>query len=59
MPTARREFGPAQEKEIVRRHLAGRELVSDLADEQQAQPGQIHAELMEENVQAKKATGEP
>ncbi len=99
----RRSFTPPQKAEIVRRHLAGKELVSNLANEFQVQPSQIHgwvklvldqaeaafqrqlgnrradeakdrriaqleeklvqkneviAELMEENVRAKKASGE-
>lgn len=99
----RRSFTPSQKAEVVRRHLAGKEAVSDLADELGVQPSQIHlwvkqvldqaesafarsagkgraedakerrieqlqaklvdkneviAELMEENVRAKKAIGE-
>ena len=98
----RRHFTPQQKAEIVRRHLVGKEAVSDLASEFQVQPSQIHgwvkrildqaeaafqrqpgkrraeeakerritqleaklaqkneviAELMEENVRAKKASG--
>ena len=99
----RRRFTPQQKAEIVRRHLAGKEAVSALAEEFGVQPSQIHgwvnqvlaqaeaafqrtagagrgerrkaeriaqleaklvqkneviAELMEENVRAKKASGE-
>jgi transposase-like protein len=99
----RRHFTPQQKAEVVRRHLVGKEAVSDLASEFQIQPSQIHgwvklvldqaeaafqrqpgnrrggeakdrriaqleeklaqkneviAELMEENVRAKKANGE-
>ncbi len=99
----RRHFTPQQKAEIVRRHVVGREAVSELASEFQVQPSQIHgwvklvldqaeaafqrqpgnrrgdetkerrivqleaklaqkneviAELMEENVRTKKATGE-
>jgi transposase len=99
----RRHFTPSQKAEIVRRHLAGKEAVSALAEEFRIQPSQIHqwvkqvldqaetafqrqpvprraeeardrqitrlqeklvqkneviAELMEENVRAKKANGE-
>ena len=99
----RRDFTPQQKAEVVRRHLAGKEAVSDLAEELGIQPSQIHgwvklvldqaekvfqrqpvsrrveeareqriaqleeklvqkneviAELMEENVRAKKANGE-
>ena len=38
----RRHFGAAQKAEIVRRHLSGKEPVSNLADEFQVQPTQIH-----------------
>ena len=100
---SRRHFTPQQKAEVVRRHLVGKEAVSDLANEFQIQPSQIHgwvkvvldqaeaafqrqpgnrrgdgakerriahleaklaqkneviAELMEENVRAKKANGE-
>jgi transposase-like protein len=34
---------PEQKAEIVRRHLAGKEQVSNLADEFHLQPTQIHA----------------
>ena len=99
----RRHFTPQQKAQIVRRHLAGKEAVSALAEELGVQPSQIHgwvnqvlaqaevafqrkggagrqergkdvkiarleaklvqkneviAELMEENVRAKKANGE-
>lgn len=100
---SRRHFTPQQKVEIVRRHVVGKEAVSDLASQFQVQPSQIHgwvklvldqaeaafqrqpgnrrgdeakdrrithleaklaqkneviAELMEENVRAKKANGE-
>ena len=100
---SRRRFGAEKKAQIVRRHLADRVAVSDLADEYGLQPSQIHtwvkqvldqaektferssgprrnevakdakiaqleeklttkneviAELMEENVKAKKANGE-
>lgn len=38
----RRHFTPAQKAEIVRRHLSGKEPVSNLADEFGLQPTQIH-----------------
>jgi transposase-like protein len=38
----RRTFSAQQKAEIVRRHLAGKEAVSDLATEFQIQPSQIH-----------------
>jgi transposase-like protein len=103
MSSKRRHFSAEQKAQVVRRHLAGKEAVSNLADELQIQPSLIHlwvkqvleqaerafdkapgrravaeasarriehletklvqkneviAELMEENVRAKKATGE-
>ena len=103
MSRRRRQFTGEQKAQIVRRHLTGKEAVSDLADEVQVQPSLIHlwvkqvldqaehaferssgsrrtehvkdrrieqletkltqkneviAELMEENVRAKKANGE-
>jgi transposase-like protein len=103
MSSKRRHFSAEQKAQVVRRHLAGKEAVSNLADEFQIQPSLIHlwvkqvleqaerafdkapgkralaeasarrieqlqnklvqkneviAELMEENVRAKKATGE-
>jgi len=105
MSRTRRRFTAAVKAQIVRRHLAGKEPVSKLAEEFGVQPSQIHgwvnvvlaqaekafehapgngrseqatlatkveqlqakivqkneviAELMEENVKAKKAAGEP
>ncbi len=104
MSRQRRHFSAEQKAQIVRRHLVGKEPVSDLAEEFGVQPSQIHAwvnqvlaqaegafrrstggrrleeakerriaqleqkivqkneviaELMEENVRAKKANGEP
>jgi len=38
----RRSFTVAQKVAVVRRHLAGREKVSDLADELHVQPGLIY-----------------
>jgi transposase-like protein len=43
MSRPRRHFSAPQKAEIVRRHLAGKEPVSNLADEFQLQPTQIHA----------------
>jgi len=101
--SSRRHFTPQQKAEIIRRHVVGKEAVSDLASEFEVQPSQIHgwvklvldqaeaafrrqpgkrradeakerriaqleeklvqkneviAELLEENVRAKKANGE-
>ena len=38
----RRRFGADKKAQIVRRHLAGKVAVSDLADECGVQPSQIH-----------------
>ena len=38
----RRRFSPEQKAAIVRRHLAGKEPVFDLAEEVSVQPSQIH-----------------
>jgi len=43
MSRTRRHFSAPQKAEIVRRHLSGKEPVSDLADEFHLQPTQIHA----------------
>jgi transposase len=40
--TTRRIFNPQQKAQIVRRHLVGKEIVSNLATEFQVQPSQIH-----------------
>jgi transposase len=42
MSKSRRHFSPEQKAQIVRRHVAGKEPVSDLADEFHVQPTQIH-----------------
>jgi transposase-like protein len=42
MSRTRRFLTPEQKAEIVRRHMAGREPVSDLADELGVQPSMIH-----------------
>jgi len=42
MTRRRRHFTAAQKAEIVRRHVAGKEPVSKLAEEHQLQPSQIH-----------------
>jgi transposase len=42
MNQSRRHFTAEQKAEIVRRHLAGKEPVSNLADEFGLQPSQIH-----------------
>lgn len=42
MSQTRRRFSPDQKAQIVRRHLSGREPISNLADEFGLQPSQIH-----------------
>ena len=42
MTKSRRHFSPPQKAEVVRRHLLGKEPVSNLADELDVQPTQIH-----------------
>lgn len=42
MSTTRRHFTAEQKAQIVRRHLAGKEPISALADELAVQPSQIH-----------------
>lgn len=43
MSQTRRHFTPEKKAAIVRRHLAGKEQVSDLADEFRLQPSQSEA----------------
>lgn len=42
MGQKRRSFTAEQKADVVRRHLKGKEAVSDLADELNIQPSQIH-----------------
>ena len=42
MIQTRRHFTPDQKAQIVRRHLSGKEPISNLADEFGLQPSQIH-----------------
>jgi transposase len=55
MSTTRRHFDVTQKAQIVRRHLAGKEPVSKLADEVGLQPSQIHGWIHQVLVQAEKA----
>ena len=55
MSRTRRRFTPEQKAQIVRRHLAGREAVSALAEEFGLQPSQIHAWVHQVLAQADKA----
>ncbi len=51
----RRRFGVEKKAQIVRRHLAGKVPVSDLADEFGVQPSQIHTWVKQVLDQAEKA----
>ena len=51
----RRHFSAEQKASIVRRHLSGKEPVSDLADELGVQPSQIHLWVKQLLDQAEKA----
>jgi len=51
----RRTFTPPQKAQVVRRHLAGKEAVSDLADELGVQPSQIHLWVKQLLDQAERA----
>jgi transposase-like protein len=55
MSKSRRHFSPEQKAEIVRRHVAGKEPVSDLAEELHVQPSQIHTwikQVLDHSAQA-------
>lgn len=51
----RRHFTPEQKAEIVRRHLSGKEPVSQLAEELGVQPSQIHTWVSQVLAQAERA----
>lgn len=55
MSRTRRRFTPEQKAQIVRRHLAGEEAVSALAEEFGLQPSQIHTWVNTVLAQADKA----
>lgn len=55
MSKQRRHFTAEQKATIVRRHLADKKPVSDLADEFGVQPSQIHGWINQVLAQAKKA----
>ena len=62
MSKPRRHFSAPQKAEIVRRHVAGKEPVSNLADEFQLQPTQIHAwikQVIDRAEQAFASVGRP
>jgi transposase-like protein len=50
-----KHFTPAEKADIVRRHLIGKEPVSDLADRFGAQPSQVHNWVRQVLEQAEKA----
>ena|SRR6185312_8385569 len=52
---ARRHFTAEQKAKVVRRHLTGKESISDLADELDVQPSQIHLWVKQVLDQAEKA----
>lgn len=55
MSRTRRQFTAEQKAQIVRRHLAGKEPVSNLADEFQIQPSLIHLWVKQVLDQAERA----
>lgn len=55
MSKQRRQFTAEQKAVIVRRHLADKKPVSDLADEYGVQPSQIHAWVHQVLTQAERA----
>ena len=55
----RRHFSAPQKAEVVRRHVAGKEAVSDLADELKIQPSQIHLWVKQVLDQAERAFDRP
>ena len=59
MSRTRRHFTPEQKAEIVRRHVAGKEAVSDLADEFGLQPSLIHGWINQVLAQAERAFDRP
>ena len=59
MSRPRRRFTAPQKADVVRRHLAGKEAVSDLADELGVQPSQIHLWVKQVLSQAEKAFERP
>ena len=59
MSRTRRHFSAEQKAQIVRRHLAGKEAVSKLAEELEIQPSQIHTWVNQVLAQAEKALENP
>ena len=59
MSRQRRHFTVEQKAQIVRRHLAGKEAVSDLADEFGVQPSLIHNWINQALAQVERAFDRP
>ena len=59
MSRTRRHFTPEQKAEIVRRHVAGKEQISNLADEFGLQPSLIHGWVNQVLAQAERAFDRP
>jgi transposase-like protein len=59
MSRTRRHFTPEQKAEIVRRHVVGKEPVSNLADEFGLQPSLIHGWVNLVMAQAERAFDRP
>ena len=55
MRQSRRHFSVSQKAQIVRRHISGKEPVSNLADEFGLQPSQIHTWVKQVLDQAERA----
>jgi transposase len=55
MSRTRRHFTADQKAQVVRRHVSGKEAVSDLSDELGVQPSQIHTWVKQVLDQADKA----
>jgi transposase len=59
MRQSRRHFSASQKAQIVRRHISGKEPVSNLADEFGLQPSQIHTWVKQVLDQAERALERP
>lgn len=59
MRQPRRHFSVSQKAQIVRRHLSGKEPVSNLADEFDLQPSQIHTWVKQVLDQAERVLERP
>ena len=62
MSKVRKQLSVEQRAQVVRRHLAGKEQVSDLADEYGVQPSQIHLwvkQVLDQAEQAFNRVGRP